>query len=47
VTLAEVGSSIAKFESFLSPSRRIAFMAAISIAGAVPLLGIFFAAKRR
>ena len=45
VTLPEVDSSIAKFESFLSPSGRIAFMAAISIAGAVPLLAIFFAAK--
>jgi ABC-type glycerol-3-phosphate transport system permease component len=46
VTLSEVGSSIAKFESFFSPSGRIAFMAVMSVAGAIPLLGIFFSAKR-
>jgi len=46
LTLPEAGNSIVLFQRFLSPSGRIAFMAAISIAGCVPLLAIFFAAKR-
>jgi len=46
LTLPEAGNSIVLFQRFLSPSGRIAFMAAISIAGSVPLLAIFFAAKR-
>ena len=46
LTLPEAGNSIVLFQRFLSPSGRVAFMAAISIAGFVPLLAIFFAAKR-
>ena len=47
LTLPEAGNSIVLFQRFLSPSGRLAFMAAISIAGALPLLGIFFFAKGR
>jgi ABC-type glycerol-3-phosphate transport system permease component len=46
LTFSEAGSSIAKFESFLSPSGRLAFMGAMSIIGSLPLLAIFFFAKR-
>ena len=46
LTFPEAGLSIAKFESFLSPSGRLAFMAAMSVIGAVPLLAIFFFARR-
>ena len=46
LTLPEAGNSIVLFQRFLSPSGRIAFMGAMAIAGAVPLLGIYFAAKR-
>ena len=42
LTLPEAGNSIVVFERFLSPSGRLAFMAALSIVGAVPLLGVFF-----
>jgi ABC-type glycerol-3-phosphate transport system permease component len=42
LTLPEAGNSIVLFQRFLSPSGRVAFMAALSIAGAVPLIGIFF-----
>jgi ABC-type glycerol-3-phosphate transport system permease component len=45
LTLPEAGSSIALFERFLSPSGRLAFMGAMSIAGAIPILAIFFLAK--
>jgi ABC-type glycerol-3-phosphate transport system permease component len=41
----EAGGSIALFERFLSPSGRVVFMAAMSIAGAFPLLAILFAVK--
>jgi ABC-type glycerol-3-phosphate transport system permease component len=47
ITLPEAGNSVVLFERFLSPSGRVAFMAAISIAGSVPLLAILFAAKRK
>jgi ABC-type glycerol-3-phosphate transport system permease component len=47
LTLPEAGNSIVLFERFLSPSGRVGFMAAISIAGSVPLLAILFAAKRK
>jgi ABC-type glycerol-3-phosphate transport system permease component len=43
--MPEVGSSIARFESLLSPSGRLIFMAAVSALGAIPLLAIYFAAK--
>ena len=46
LTLPEAGSSIVLFERFLSPSGRLAFMAVMSIVGALPLLAIFFFAKR-
>lgn len=46
LTLPEAGSSIVLFHRFLSPSGRLAFMAAMSIAGAIPLLAIFFFVKR-
>lgn len=45
INLPEAGRSIVLFQRFLSPSGRLAFMAAMSIAGAVPLLAIFFIAK--
>ena len=47
LTLPEAGSSIALFQRFLSPSGRLAFMAALSLVGTVPLLAIFFFVKRR
>jgi ABC-type glycerol-3-phosphate transport system permease component len=47
ITLPEAGSSIVVFQRFLSPSGRLAFMAAMSIVGAVPLVAIFFLATRR
>lgn len=42
LTLPDAGSSIVLFQRFLSPSGRLAFMAALSVAGAVPLIAIFF-----
>jgi ABC-type glycerol-3-phosphate transport system permease component len=45
LTLPEAGSSIVLFQRFLTLSGRLAFMAAISVAGAVPLFAIFFLAK--
>jgi ABC-type glycerol-3-phosphate transport system permease component len=42
LTLPEAGSSIVLFQRFLSTSGRLAFMAALSVAGAVPLIAIFF-----
>src|SRR4051812_30543828 len=41
LTLPEAGSSIVLFQRFLSPSGRLAFMAAISLIGALPLVAIF------
>ena len=46
-TLPEAGNTTVLFERFLSPSGRVAFMAAMSIAGAVPLVAIFFFVKVR
>jgi ABC-type glycerol-3-phosphate transport system permease component len=43
--MPELGSSIARFESFLSPAGRLMFMAAVSGVGAIPLLAIYFTAK--
>lgn len=45
ITLPEAGNSIVLFQRALSLSGRIAFMAAMSAVGCVPLLAIFFAAK--
>lgn len=42
LTLPEAGNSIVLFQRVLSTSGRLAFMAAMSIAGAIPLIGIFF-----
>ena len=47
VTLPEASSTIVLFERFLSPSGRVAFMAAMSLAGAIPLFAIFFFARGR
>jgi ABC-type glycerol-3-phosphate transport system permease component len=47
LTLPEAGSSIVLFQRFLSTSGRLAFMAALSVAGAVPLIGIFLLARKR
>lgn len=41
ITLPEAGNSIVLFQRFLSSSGRLAFMAVMSIAGTVPLIGIF------
>jgi ABC-type glycerol-3-phosphate transport system permease component len=46
MTMPEAGHSIAKFESFLSPSGRLAFMTTMSVVGFAPLIAIFFIAKR-
>jgi ABC-type glycerol-3-phosphate transport system permease component len=46
LVLPEAGNSIVFYQRVLSPSGRLAFMAAMSIAGALPLLAIFFVAKR-
>jgi ABC-type glycerol-3-phosphate transport system permease component len=46
LTLPEAGSSLVLFQRFLSTSGRLAFMAALSVAGAVPLIGIFFLARK-
>ena len=42
LVLPEAGNSIVFFERSLSPSTRVAFMAAMSVVGALPLLAIFF-----
>jgi hypothetical protein len=47
LTLPEAGSSIVLFQRFLSTSGRLAFMAALSVAGALPLIGIFLLARKR
>jgi ABC-type glycerol-3-phosphate transport system permease component len=47
VTLPEAGNQIVLFERFLSPSGRVTFMAAMSLAGGIPLFAIFFFAKGR
>jgi len=47
LTLPEAGNTIVLFERFLSAPGRVALMAAMSIAGAVPLLAIFFFVKGR
>lgn len=47
ITLPEAGNSIVVFQRFLSASGRLALMAVISFAGALPLVGLFFAAKAR
>jgi ABC-type glycerol-3-phosphate transport system permease component len=47
LTLPEAGSSIVLFQRFLSTSGRLAFMAALSMLGAVPLIAIFLLVSRR
>jgi len=47
ITLPEAGNSIVVFQRFLSPSGSLAFMAAMSIAGTIPLIGIFLLEKKR
>jgi ABC-type glycerol-3-phosphate transport system permease component len=47
VTLPETGNSIVLFQRFLSPQGRLAVMAAVSLIGVVPLLLLFFLAKRQ
>jgi ABC-type glycerol-3-phosphate transport system permease component len=47
LTLPGAGSSIVVFQRFLSTSGRLVFMAVLSIAGALPLLGIFLLVRRR
>ena len=46
LNLPEAGSAVVLFQRSLSSSGRLAFMAAISLAGAIPLIAIFFSAKR-
>jgi ABC-type glycerol-3-phosphate transport system permease component len=46
IALPEAGNSIVLFQRFLSPEGRIFMMLAGSLIGALPLLGIFFWAKR-
>jgi ABC-type glycerol-3-phosphate transport system permease component len=46
LTLPEAGTPVVLFQRLLSPSGHVAFMAAMSIVGTLPLLAIFFAAKR-
>jgi ABC-type glycerol-3-phosphate transport system permease component len=46
LTLPEAGNSIVIFQRLLSASGRLALMAIVSFAGALPLLALFFAAKR-
>jgi ABC-type glycerol-3-phosphate transport system permease component len=46
LVLPEAGNSIVFYQRFLSPAGRVAFMAAMSIAGALALVPIFFLAKR-
>ena len=45
-TLPQAGNSIALFQRFLSPQGRLAMMVAASLAGTLPLIAIFFLAKR-
>ena len=47
ITAPEAGNSIVLFQRFLSPSGRLAMMALTSVAGALPLLAIFFLTKPR
>ena len=42
LNLPEAGNSIVLFQRFLSPTGRLAFMAAMSVVGALPLLAVFF-----
>jgi ABC-type glycerol-3-phosphate transport system permease component len=46
LTLPEAGNSIVLFQRFVSPSSRLAFMAALSILGAIPLIAIFLVEGR-
>lgn len=46
LTLPEAGKSIVLFQRSLSGSGRLAFMAALSVAGAIPLIAIFFLEAR-
>jgi multiple sugar transport system permease protein len=47
VTVPDTANSIVIFQRFLSPQGRLALMAAVSLLGALPLLVVFFLAKRR
>lgn len=47
VTLPDTASSIVIFQRILSPQGRLAMMAAVSLIGALPILALFFVAKRR
>jgi ABC-type glycerol-3-phosphate transport system permease component len=47
LTLPEAESSIVLFQRFHSASGRLAFMGALSVAGAVPLIAIFLLARKR
>ena len=47
ITQPDAGNSIVLFQRFLSPQGRLAMMVAASFIGALPLIGIFFAAKKR
>jgi ABC-type glycerol-3-phosphate transport system permease component len=46
ITFPDAGNSIVLFQRFLSPQGRLALMAAGSLIGALPLIVIFFFAKR-
>jgi ABC-type glycerol-3-phosphate transport system permease component len=47
IHLPEAGNIITIFERTSGPGERIAMMLAISLAGAVPLIAIFLAVRRR
>jgi multiple sugar transport system permease protein len=47
VTLPRAGESIVIFQRYLSPPGRLALMVVTSLLGALPLIAVFFLAKRR
>lgn len=47
ITEPDAGNSIVLYQRLTSPQGRLAMMIAVSLIGAVPLVGILFAAKRR
>jgi multiple sugar transport system permease protein len=47
ITLPRAGESIVVFQRFLSPSGRLAMMIVASLLGALPLIAVFFLARRR
>ena len=47
ITEPNAGNSIVLYQRVTSPQERLTMMIAASLTGALPLIGIFFAAKRR